>query len=89
MFDDRGQYIKIQVDGIRIFSPDQDINITTTKDHNVEADKFNVLASQTNLGSGGAPIARQGDAIQVTITRGSSSGTYNGTITGGGNNTSI
>lgn len=49
----------------------------------------NVNGSQVNLGEGGAAIARVGDSVQVTITTGSSAGTYNGTITSGGVNTSI
>ena len=43
----------------------------------------------TNLGDGGQPIARLGDTVQVEVTSGSSAGTYNGTITSGGVNTSI
>lgn len=49
----------------------------------------NVNAAKVNLGEGGAQIARIGDTVQVVITGGSSAGTYNGTITSGGENTSI
>lgn len=66
-----------------------DVNVEATGDANVTASNVNVDASQTNLGTGGPAIARVGDSIQVTIPGGSSAGTYNGTITSGGNNTSI
>jgi len=47
------------------------------------ANNVNVNANKVNLGSGGQPIARLGDAVQVNT------GTGTGTITGGGTNTSI
>lgn len=49
----------------------------------------NIDSPSTNLGVGGNPIARVGDSVEVTITSGSSSGTWSGTITSGGANTSI
>ena len=55
----------------------------------IECNTANVKADQVNLGEGGAPIARQGDPVQVTVTGGSSAGTYSGTITAGGANTLI
>ncbi len=42
-----------------------------------------------NLGLGGNAIARVGDSVEVTVTGGSSAGTYSGTITSGGVNTSL
>ena len=55
----------------------------------LKTSKLDVDSPQTNLGIGGPDIARKGDSIQVTISSGSSAGTYSGTITGGGTNTSI
>ena len=73
-----------------------ELNVTTDGDVTVNAGNVSVTAgnvdidaSQVNLGSGGQPIARQGDAVQVIITSGSSAGTATGTIIAGGNNTSI
>lgn len=65
------------------------ITVTSTGDVDLSAANVNIDASTTNLGSGGQAIARQGDAVEVTITGGSSSGTWSGTITAGGANTSI
>lgn len=67
------------------------INIVTTGDVNLECNAASVTAAAsvdidspvTNLGSGGQPIARVGDAVQVNTTTGV------GTITAGGTNTSI
>lgn len=64
-------------------------NITTSGSANVKASSVNVDASVTNLGVGGNKIARIGDSVQVNVTSGSSSGTWSGTITSGGTNTSI
>lgn len=66
-----------------------DANVTSTGDTNVTAANVNVDASVTNLGVGGLPIARAGDPVSVTITSGSSAGVATGTITSGGDNTSI
>ncbi len=56
------------------------INITA-KDVNITADNVNVDATTTNLGTGGAAIARVGDQVQI--------GAGVGTIISGGANTSI
>lgn len=72
-----------------------DLNITGTTSINssgnvtITAPNVDIAASTTNLGIGGQPIARLGDSVQVNVTSGSSSGTWTGTITSGGNNTSI
>jgi hypothetical protein len=78
---DRTSFMSIEDDGT--------ITITSNGEVNVNASTVNIDASTTNLGDGGQPIARQGDSVEVTVTSGSSAGTYNGTITGGGDNTSI
>ena len=65
-----------------------DVDITTSGDANVDATNVNVDAV-VNLGVGGTGIARLGDAVQVVITSGSSAGTYTGTITSAGVNTSL
>jgi len=57
-------------------------------DIDIEATTVNIDASTTNIGVGGAAIARVGDSVQVTVVGGSSAGTHNGTITSGGGNTS-
>ena len=67
----------------------KDLNITVVGNCNLKAATVNVDATQTNLGTGGANIARLGDEVTVEITSGSSAGTYTGTITSAGNNTSI
>lgn len=74
-----------------------DIEIESTADVNLEganvnitaATKVNIDSPATDIGVGGAAIARVGDATSVTIPGGSSAGTYAGTITSGGANTSI
>lgn len=66
-----------------------DVDVTTSGDANVTATNVNIDASVTNLGVGGQPIARTGDTVEVAVVGGSSAGTHTGTITGGGNNTSI
>lgn len=63
--------------------------LTSSGNVNVSAPTVNLSATTTNLGVGGQPIARVGDSVQVEVTSGSSSGTWVGTITSGGNNTSI
>lgn len=98
LFDDRGQFIKIQVDGIHIFSPDQDINITTSganvnisTDEQVNiaaADSVNIDSAVTNLGVGGEPIARLGDKIEVIVPFISPTVKHEGEITSAGTNTS-
>lgn len=65
-------------------------NITVQGDINLTAANVNIDAMTTNLGVGGPAIARLGDAVQVNVIGGSSSGIHNGTITGASaNNTSI
>lgn len=64
-------------------------NLITTGDANISAATVNIAAGITNLGEGGAKIARLGDEVEVEITSGSSAGTYKGKITSSGVNTSI
>lgn len=67
-----------------------DTNIVLLEDEvEINATTLNTNTAQVNLGSGGQPIARLGDQITVTIPSGSSAGTYTGTITSSGVNTSI
>lgn len=74
-----------------------DLNADVTGDINATCEVADITAGTsvdvhspiTNLGDGGQPIARLGDAVEVTVTGGSSAGTYSGTITGSGVNTSI
>lgn len=49
----------------------------------------NVHADAVNLGDGGKPIARIGDSVEVIDTDAEHGGTWKGTITSGGTNTSI
>jgi len=64
------------------------ININC-KQANVNAsESVNIASPITNIGVGGNPIARLGDAVEVVITGGSSAGTHSGTITSAGGNTS-
>lgn len=65
------------------------LNVTSAGDVNVTATNVNIDASVTNLGTGGLPIARAGDPVSVIVSSGSSAGTWAGTITSGGANTSI
>lgn len=65
------------------------LNIFVNGDANIKATNVNVDAAVTNLGVGGKNIARLGDEITVEVTSGSSAGTYKGTITSSGVNTSI
>lgn len=60
-----------------------DVKISASGNATVTASVVDVDASAVNLGSGGQPIARVGDAVAV------STGTGIGTITAGGVNTSI
>lgn len=64
------------------------VNLTVTGDTTLKTNKFDVDSPKTNLGLGGPAIARVGDAVEVTITSGSSAGTFSGTITSGGGNNS-
>jgi phage gp45-like len=53
------------------------------------SDSVNIDSPISNIGAGGNNIARLGDEVEVTVTGGSSAGTYTGTITSAGTNTSI
>jgi len=66
-----------------------DVNINTTTANVTASDSVNIDAPLTNIGVDGNKIARLGDAVEVTVTSGSSAGTYSGTITSSGVNTSI
>ena len=71
--------------------------LTATTDATVNCATGNINASTsltvtsplTDLGPGGAAIARVGDAVEVIVVGGSSAGTHTGTITSGGANKSI
>ena len=81
-------YIK-SIDPVTIEAPsvtiiNGSININGNADIKVNGEAT-IDAAKTNLGIGGNEIARKGDAVVVDV-----GGTpYNGTITGGGTNTSI
>ena len=79
-------FVKFDKDGNITIDSKKDVTINSTAEINVTSSgSVNVDAPVVNLGSGGLPIARTGDAVTVTI-----SGTpHVGTITGGGTNTSI
>lgn len=66
-----------------------DVDLTATGDANLSANNVNVYAATTNLGSGGQPIARLNDEVEVYVTGGSSTGTWKGKIISSGVNTSI
>jgi len=74
---------------IVVGSGDGNVNITCVQANVTASDSVNVDSPITNLGVGGPEIARLGDAVEVTVTSGSSAGTYSGTITSAGVNTSI
>jgi len=63
------------------FDKDGNIEINAPGELNIKATKVNIDAVETNLGVGGAKIARLGDEVTV--------GSDTGTITGSGDNTSI
>lgn len=65
------------------------ININCKQANVTASESVNVDSPVTNLGVGGEKIARLGDEVEVEITSGSSSGTWTGTITSAGVNTSI
>ncbi len=71
------------------FRDSGDVDVETQTDVNINANNVNIDAAVTNLGVGGAAIARAGDVVEVTVVGGSSAGTHSGTITAGGVNTSI
>lgn len=61
------------------------VNIICARANITASDSVNIDSPVTNLGVGGAAIARVGDEIEVTT----GSGTFTGNITTGGDNTSI
>jgi len=63
------------------FDKDGNIEINAPGELNIKATKVNIDADETNLGVGGAKIARLGDEVTVNSDI--------GTITGSGDNTSI
>ena len=76
---------QLSVDGDLIANVTGNTEVTTSTAE-VNADIINLIG-QTNVGgTGGQPIARKGDPVQVAVTGGSSAGTYTGTITGGASN---
>lgn len=78
--------VKFLVDGTVQLDSDVAVNVTSpeaTIDGNVTITGNLQVDGIATLGSGGALIARQGDATTVTIPGGSSAGTYAGSITGG------
>ncbi len=81
--------IYLRNDGKIEITGGSDLTIIVNGNCNLKAAKVNVDATQTNLGTGGAKIARLGDEVEVEITSGSSAGTYTGKITSAGVNTSI
>lgn len=71
-------------------SVDENGNLTMiTKNINLKATQITIDSPKTIIGTGGQPIARVGDSVEVNVTSGSSAGTWSGTITSGGVNTSI
>lgn len=71
-------------------SVDENGNLTmTTQNITLKATEINIDSPKTTIGTGGQPIARVGDSVEVNVTSGSSAGTWSGTITSGGVNTSI
>lgn len=73
-----------------VLSVDDKGNLTmSTQNITLKATEITIDSPKTTIGTGGQPIARVGDSVQVEVTSGSSAGTWNGTITSGGVNTSI
>lgn len=73
-----------------VLSVDDKGNLTMTSQNiTLKATEITIDSPKTTIGTGGQPIARVGDSVQVEVTSGSSAGTWNGTITSGGVNTSI
>lgn len=73
-----------------VLSVDEKGNLTmSTQNITLKATEITIDSPKTTIGTGGQPIARVGDSVQVEVTSGSSAGTWNGTITSGGVNTSI
>ena len=73
-----------------VLSIDDKGNLTmSTQNITLKAKEITIDSPKTTIGTGGQPIARVGDSVQVEVKSGSSAGTWNGTITSGGVNTSI
>lgn len=69
---------------------DDNGNLTiNTQKIKLKATEINIDSPKTTIGTGGKAIARVGDSVEVNVTSGSSAGTWQGTITSGGVNTSI
>ncbi len=88
--------IHLKNDGEIVINNSFNLNITVigvcnikAANTNVESESVNIKSPVTNIGEGGQNIARLGDEVTVEITSGSSAGTYKGTITSAGVNTSI
>lgn len=81
--------VYLRNDGIIEITGGSDLNVVINGNCNLKATKVNIDATETNLGTGGAKIARLGDEVEVKITSGSSAGTYTGKITSAGVNSSI
>ncbi len=64
-------------------------DVDVTGNTTLKTAQFDIDSPKTNLGTGGAQIARLGDSVMVTVSSGSSAGPAFGTITAGGINTSI
>lgn len=78
----------VDITGTQTVNVSGDSVITVDGDVNLTASNVNVDASETNLGVGGQKIARLGDTVQVVGVM-AGGATISGTITSGGNNTSI
>lgn len=69
---------------------DENGNLSMTAANiSIKAKEIAIDSPKTIIGTGGQPIARVGDSVEVNVTSGSSAGTWSGTITSGGVNTSI
>lgn len=78
------KYVTVNVDDGTVLQLSKDSVNIQTKTITVNAENATVNASSVNLGGeGGQEVARKGDSVQVVVESGSSSGTWNGTITGG------
>lgn len=85
-----GEKKNITIDLLNMtITAEEDFTVNCSKANVNATDSVNIDSPLTNLGVGGNKIARLGDTVQVTVTAGSSAGTYNGTITSSGVNTSI
>ena len=80
--------IDVSAEGTVLIASGSTLDTDSVGATTIKAPSVTVDSPSVTLGSGGSAIARTGDNIQVTIPGGSSAGTYTGTITGGGVNTS-